>query len=133
MGAYAASQEIRLMSVADIMVSGSLALVLGVAFKENCPDLRNTRVIDLVNELEAYNVSVDLFDPRVDAELARQEYGLELVTRPEPDRYDAVILAVAHDEFRELGIAGIRRLGKRNCILYDVKHVLPADQVDGRL
>ncbi len=108
-------------------------LVLGLAFKENCPDLRNTRVVDIVAELRAYNAEVDVHDPWVSAAQARHEYGLELVATPPPGHYDAVILAVAHREFVALGADGIRAFGGPGAVLYDVKRALPRASIDGCL
>ncbi len=108
-------------------------LILGLAFKENCPDLRNTRVLDIVEELHSYNAEVGIHDPWVSAEEARQEYGLELVAEPEPGAYDAVIVAVAHREFIELGADRIRALCAPGGVLFDVKRALPRDRVDGSL
>jgi UDP-N-acetyl-D-galactosamine dehydrogenase len=108
-------------------------LVMGLAFKENCPDLRNTRVIDVVNELKEYHIDVAIYDPCVDAKEARREYGVELVVAPQAGAYDAVILAVAHRQFVELGAVGIRRLCRASSVLYDVKSVLPKGAADGRL
>jgi UDP-N-acetyl-D-galactosamine dehydrogenase len=133
MGGYVAEQVFKLMSQSHLRVSDSRVLVLGLAFKENCADLRNTRVIDVVRELQSYSVKVDVYDPWVDAAEAQQEYDVTPVTRPDSGAYDAIVLAVAHRQFRELGIEGIRAMGKKNCVLYDVKHVLPYTEVDGRL
>jgi UDP-N-acetyl-D-galactosamine dehydrogenase len=108
-------------------------LVLGLAFKENCPDLRNTRVVEIVHALRGYNTEVDVFDPWVDAAEARHEYGLELVDAPAAGAYDAIIVAVGHRQFAALGSAGIRAFGKPSSVLYDVKYVLPRAEVDGRL
>ena len=133
MGKYIAEQVIKLMMSHKIQVSGSRVLVLGLAFKENCPDLRNSRVIDIVNELVKYNALVDVHDPLVDAENALDEYSISMLAEPQPDTYDAVIIAVAHNEFRANGAAGLRALCKADGILYDVKYLLPAAEVDGRL
>ena len=133
MGTYIAGQVFKLMNQSHLQVCDSRVLVLGLAFKENCPDLRNTRVVDVITELQSYNVNVDVYDPWVDTEAARHEYDITLIARPEAGSYDAIILAVAHDEFRELGAQGIRVFGKSACVLYDVKHVLPLSEVDGRL
>ncbi len=133
MGAYVAQQVIKLMTQRGVSVVGARILVLGLTFKENCPDLRNTRVIDIVHELNDYHIDVDVHDPWVDPEEARHEYGLELVSEPEAGRYDAVILAVAHAQFRDMGIDAIRRLCRPKHVIYDVKYVLPKDQVDARL
>jgi len=133
MGKYIAGQVIRLMNRSGITVGKSRVLVMGLAFKENCPDLRNTRIIDLVNALKDDCVDVDVYDPWVDPEETVREYGLELTADLEPGSYDGIIMATAHDSFRELGVERIRSFGKGKCVLYDVKNVLPADQVDGRL
>ncbi|HEY0973780.1 MAG TPA: Vi polysaccharide biosynthesis UDP-N-acetylglucosamine C-6 dehydrogenase TviB [Solimonas sp.] len=133
MGPYVADEVIKLMLRKGISPVGARVLVLGLAFKENCPDQRNTRVIDIVETLVGYNVGVDVHDPLVDADEAVQEYGLQLVARPGLGAYDAVVLAVAHAEFRALGTSGIRALGKPGCVVYDVKCVLPRGDVDGRL
>jgi len=133
MGAYVANQVIKLMNKAHLKVCDSRILVMGLAFKENCPDLRNTRVVDVVEELQSFNVNVDIYDPWVDAGEIEQVYGVTPVRQPENGVYDAVVLAVAHDQFRELGAEGLRAFGKDICVLYDVKHILPADAVDGRL
>lgn len=106
---------------------------MGLAFKENCPDLRNTRIIDLINALKDDCVDVDVHDPWVNPEASVGEYGLELTVDLRAGVYDAIIIATAHDSFRDMGVERIRRLGKETCVLYDVKNVLPADQVDGRL
>ena len=109
-------------------------LILGLAFKENCPDLRNTRVVDIVRTLESYNAQVEVFDPWVDAAEAQHEYGLSPIAAPQQGAYDAIILAVGHDQFRALGGDGVRAFGKPDgSVVYDVKHVLPRNAVDGRL
>ncbi|KAF1695296.1 Vi polysaccharide biosynthesis UDP-N-acetylglucosamine C-6 dehydrogenase TviB [Pseudoxanthomonas koreensis] len=133
MGGYVADQVIRLMVRKGINPVGARVLVLGLAFKENCPDLRNTRVIDIVQALRGYNAQVDVHDPWVDAAESRHEYGLELSGTPEQGAYDAIVVAVGHRQFAALGAAGIRAFGKPGAILYDVKYVLPRDAVDGRL
>ena len=133
MGAHVASEVIRLMLHKRINPVQARILVLGLAFKENCPDLRNTRVLDIVDALRGYSVLVDVHDPWVDAAEAEHEYALKPVAVPERGAYDAVIVAVAHQQFAELGAEGIRAFGKPESILYDVKYVLPRDAVDGRL
>ncbi|KPN17061.1 Vi polysaccharide biosynthesis protein VipA/TviB [Xanthomonas sp. Mitacek01] len=132
MGPYVANEVIRLMVRRGINPVRARVLVLGLAFKENCPDLRNTRVVDIIESLEGYNARVDVFDPWVDPEEARHEYGLTL-TNPENGKYDAVVIAVAHKEFKELGGAGIRLLAKPEGIIYDIKYTLPRNEVDGRI
>ncbi|HAD09743.1 MAG TPA: Vi polysaccharide biosynthesis protein VipA/TviB [Porticoccaceae bacterium] len=133
MGEYVASQVARLMIGAKIPLQGARLLVMGLTFKEDCPDIRNTKVIDLVNALRGRGAQVDVHDPWVEVEAAKREYGLELIEQPQADKYDAVVLAVAHRSFRELGVEAIRGYGKNSHILYDLKSVFAADQVDGRL
>jgi UDP-N-acetyl-D-galactosamine dehydrogenase len=133
MGPYIAERVSRLMMHKRIHVVDSKILVMGLTFKENCPDLRNTKVIDIINEFKAFNANVDVYDPWADAAEAQHEYGFEPIRQPMEGQYDAVVLAVAHRQFAEMGIEKIRALGKPNSVLYDVKYVFPADQVDGRL
>lgn len=133
MGRHIAGQVIKLMMHHKIQVSGASVLVMGLAFKENCPDLRNSRVIDIIRELERYNILVDAHDPWVDTDNAKSEYDIDLVAEPEQGAYDAVILAVAHDVFAETGVDRLRAFCKPDGILYDVKYLLPAEAVDGRL
>lgn len=133
MGRYVTSKVVKLMTKRRLHVAGARILILGFTFKENCPDLRNTRVIDIVREFESYDAVVDIYDPWVDSDVAREEYGIEPVLEPQPGVYDAIVVAVAHDAFAELGEGGIRAFGKPQSILFDVKYVLPASAVDGRL
>jgi UDP-N-acetyl-D-galactosamine dehydrogenase len=133
MGPYIAERVSRLMMHKRIHVVDSKILVMGLTFKENCPDLRNTKVIDIINEFKAFNANVDVYDPWADAAEAQHEYGFEPIRQPMEGQYDAIVLAVAHRQFAEIGIEKIRALGKPNSVLYDVKYVFPADQVDGRL
>ena len=133
MSLYVASQVIKRMLSKDIQPLRSRVLILGLTFKENCPDVRNTKVVDIKRELESYGVTIDVHDPWVDREEARHEYAIELVDAPEKGAYDGVIIAVAHDEFRELGAQGIRAFGKKDSVLYDIKYVLASDEVDDRL
>ena len=133
MGIYAANQVLRLMARHGIGAVGARVLVLGLTFKEDCPDLRNTRVVDLVRELQDAGAEVDVHDPWADADEARSEYGIEPVVRPQSGRYDALVLAVAHRCFRELGAAGVRALGRAGAVLYDLKRVLPPGGADGAL
>lgn len=133
MGSHVAQRVIKLMTQRRIQVANANVLVLGLAFKENCPDLRNTRVIDLVNEFRAYDTRVDVYDPWVGAAEARHEYGLDLLAELGAEKYDAIILAVAHRQFVEMGAENIRALGKPNSILFDVKHALAKSAVDDRL
>jgi UDP-N-acetyl-D-galactosamine dehydrogenase len=133
MSLYVTSQVIKLMLGKGIQPSGSKALVLGLSFKENCPDVRNTKVVDIVNEMQSYGIDVDVHDPWVDVDQAKREYDIDLVAAPKSKAYDVVIIAVAHDEFRALGQDGLRSFGKETSVLYDIKYVLPASLVDDRL
>ncbi|MZR13835.1 Vi polysaccharide biosynthesis UDP-N-acetylglucosamine C-6 dehydrogenase TviB [Maritimibacter sp. DP07] len=133
MGAYVAGQVVKAMLRKRIHVDGSRVLVMGLTFKENCPDLRNTRVVDVVTELREYGVNVDVFDPWADPAEAQEEYGLELVAAPETGAYDGIVLAVAHDEFREMGREKIRKLGREAHVLYDLKHLFPDHDVELQL
>ena len=133
MGSFVATQVLRLMAQRQINIVGAKVLVLGLAFKENCPDLRNTRVVDIVRELSDYHAQVDVYDPWVDAHEAQDEYGITPIAQPLPAAYDAIVVAVGHRQFAELGSAGLRAFGKPGAVLYDVKYVLPRADVDGRL
>ena len=133
MGTYVAGQMVKAMLKRGIAVHGARVLVLGLTFKENCPDLRNTRVVDVVAELVDHGIAVDIHDPWVDAEEATAEYGLTLIATPDPRAYDGILLAVAHDEFRTLGEAGLRAFGKADHVLFDLKSVLPAGASEVRL
>jgi UDP-N-acetyl-D-galactosamine dehydrogenase len=133
MAAHVANRVLKLMIKRNIAPSSSRVLVLGLTFKENCPDVRNTKVADLVRELEAFRCEVDVFDPWVDKEEAEREYGIRPVDEPDKDGYDAIVLAVAHRQFIELGYERIREWGRPNLVIYDIKNVLPKDKVDGRL
>jgi len=133
MGAYVAGQMVKAMLKRRIQVDGARVLILGLAFKENCPDLRNTRVVDAIFELREFGVLVDVYDPWADPEMAMREYSVELIERPENDTYDGVLLAVAHNEFREMGAKKIRSLGRSPHVLYDLKNLFEADESDLRL
>ena len=133
MGQYVAESVVKRLTRAKIQVVDARILVLGLTFKENCPDLRNTRVTDVIHELQTYNANVDVYDPWVDPLEAEEEYGIQPIKEPQPNQYDAIILAVPHRQFVEMGAAKIRALGKSNHILFDVKYVLPVGQSDARL
>ena len=133
MGAYVASQLVKAMLKRRGHVDSARVLILGLAFKENCPDMRNTRVVDVVAELRDYGVHVDVHDPWVDAADVQKEYGLTLVTTPEPEAYDGVILAVAHDSYREAGAAVLRGYGRPGHVFCDLKSVFARDESDLRL
>jgi UDP-N-acetyl-D-galactosamine dehydrogenase len=133
MGQYVVSQLVKGMLQKRIQVDQSNVLVMGLTFKENCPDLRNTKVIDIVHELKEYNINVDIIDPLCASEEAEREYGVSLISEPKNNHYDAVILAVAHDQFKALGIDEIKAYGKESHVLYDLKCVLDKNNVDMRL
>ena len=133
MGEYVVAQLVKAMVKRRIHVDGARVLIMGLTFKENCPDLRNTRVIDIISELADYNIVVDVFDPWAAAEEAEHEYGIKLLSTPAPDSYDAIVLAVAHSQFADMGARHIRSLGKANHVLYDLKYLLDNDESDIRL
>jgi UDP-N-acetyl-D-glucosamine/UDP-N-acetyl-D-galactosamine dehydrogenase len=133
MGKYVANEITNLMTKKRIPIVDSNILIMGLTFKENCPDLRNTRVVDVVEELSSFHCNIDVYDPWIDNEESIRECGITPVEQPEQGKYDAVIIAVAHHQFKAMGIDAIRALGKESHILYDIKYILPAEQVDGRL
>jgi UDP-N-acetyl-D-galactosamine dehydrogenase len=133
MGAFVGSEVVKLIARRGGVSRDSRALILGLTFKENCPDLRNTRVIDIITELAGYGISCDVHDPWADPDEARAALGIDLVEPAQGGVYDAVVIAVAHRQLAALGAEALRRLAKPDGILYDVKHLLPADRVDGRL
>ncbi|MBS3965492.1 MAG: Vi polysaccharide biosynthesis UDP-N-acetylglucosamine C-6 dehydrogenase TviB [Methylomonas sp.] len=133
MGVYVVSQVVKLMIKKRIHVQEANVLIMGLTFKENCPDIRNTRVVDIVAELQSYGANVDVYDPWVDADEAVHEYGIRPIEKPTPGKYDAIILAVAHSEFKQTPIADIRALGTADTIIYDLKYLFPANQTDARL
>ena len=133
MGSYVADQVSKLMTKKHIHVVDANILIMGLTFKENCPDLRNTRVVDLVEEFEGFNCNVDVYDPWVDKDEAVHEYDIKPIDQPTEGKYDAILLAVAHDEFKALTLEQIKSFGKDNHILYDIKYLLDANEVDGRL
>jgi UDP-N-acetyl-D-galactosamine dehydrogenase len=133
MGVYVVSQLIKAMVKRRIQVNDSKVLIMGLAFKENCPDLRNTRVIDIVTELKDYNCDVDVFDPWINHQEAQELYGITPIIALEPKAYDAIIIAVAHRYFKEMSAKEIRALGKPVSILYDLKYILKAEESDLRL
>jgi UDP-N-acetyl-D-galactosamine dehydrogenase len=133
MSLYVAGQIMQRMAAKRIHVKGARVLVLGITFKENCPDIRNSKVVDVVRELAKHGARVDIYDPWADAAEFRHEYGLKLTRALKPRHYDVAVMAVAHREFRELGVRGARRVLRKPHVLYDIKHVFPAAEVDGRL
>jgi UDP-N-acetyl-D-galactosamine dehydrogenase len=133
MGTHVAQQVIELMLKNKQHIVDAKILMLGLTFKENCPDIRNTRITDIMDELTSYHAQVDVHDPWVNKEDAARELDINLIEKPQADHYDAIIIGVAHEQFKTMGIEAIRKLGKSNAIIYDVKYLYPADQVDGRL
>lgn len=134
MGLYVASEVVKLMVKRGKSLPKSRILVLGFTFKENCPDVRNTRVIDVIQELRSYGAAVDTYDPWANAVEVRAEYGIELLKEmPQAGSYDAMVLAVSHQQFQDMGAAAIRAFGREDAVVYDIKSMLPADQVDARL
>jgi len=133
MGEYVASRLVKLMTQKRLQVCQANILILGLTFKENCPDIRNTRVTDIIKELESYNARVDVYDPWANPAEVREEYGINLVGELLTGKYDAVVIAVAHREFKTMGAQAIRALAKPDGILFDVKHALPHDTVDDHL
>lgn len=133
MGRFVASEMIKAMLKKEIQVKGARVLVMGLAFKENCPDLRNTRVIDVINELKEYQVLVDLYDPWINVDDVRGEYGVELLVDLPREAYDGIVVAVAHKQFKELSTQELRSLGKSNHVVFDLKYVVQKDIADIRL
>jgi UDP-N-acetyl-D-galactosamine dehydrogenase len=132
MGAYVAEQLVKALLKRRIQVNGARVLILGLAFKENCPDIRNTRVADVVEELFTYGVQVDVLDPWVDGHEAEAEYDLSLLTTPVAGQYDGIVIAVGHEQFRAMGPQEIRKLGKPSHVLYDLKYVFGSEESDLR-
>ena len=133
MGLHVAGQVVKLMTNKRIHIWEARILIMGLTFKEDCPDLRNTRVVDVYEELKGHGAEVDVYDPWANPEEARQEYGITLVPTLTPATYDAIVLAVAHQRFREMGVERIRQLGRATSVIYDLKYLFPATAVDGRL
>jgi UDP-N-acetyl-D-galactosamine dehydrogenase len=133
MGAYVVAQIVKAMTKKRIQVDGAKVLVMGLTFKENCPDVRNTRVVDIVTELKDYNCEVDVYDPWVSVQEAQHEYSITPIATPDSGKYDAIILAVAHQQFKDMGASAIRALGKQVSVLYDLKYVLSYSESDLRL
>ena len=133
MGEFVAGQVVKMLTQRRVHVVGANILILGLAFKENCPDLRNTRVVDIVAELDTYHANVEVYDPWIDPDEAKHEYDITPVSTLEEGRYDAIILAVGHQQFMDMGATKIRSLGRENHVLYDIKSALPKDSVDARL
>ncbi len=130
---HVVTEIVKLMNRKRIVTNGARALVLGITFKENCPDVRNSKAVDVVRELAKYGVQVDIHDPWAERRECEREYGLRPLRKPRPNYYDLIVLAVAHEQFRKLGAAAIHKFGRKNHVLYDIKHALPATEVDARL
>jgi UDP-N-acetyl-D-galactosamine dehydrogenase len=133
MGIYVAECITELMIKKRIHVKGSRILMMGLTFKENCPDLRNSKVVDVIKELKKFGAKIDVYDPWVDSKEAEHEYGFKTIRSPSKGKYDAIVLAVAHKEFKEMGVNAIRAFAKKPHVLYDIKYLFDADEVDGRL
>lgn len=133
MGEYVVSRLVKLMLKKRLHVQDSNVLIMGLTFKENCPDLRNTRVVDIIKELETYGVNIHVYDPWVDPEEAVVEYGIKPIATLEEGRFDAIVLAVAHEQFKQMDIKQVRALGKPDSVIYDLKYLFPADLTDERL
>ncbi|HET9862528.1 MAG TPA: UDP binding domain-containing protein, partial [Steroidobacteraceae bacterium] len=130
---HVAGEIIKLMATKGILAKGSRILVLGLTFKENCPDIRNSKVADMVRELKRFGARVDVHDPWIDSAEAEHEYGIRPIKRISTGVYDAAVVAVGHRQFREYGAERVRKACKKNHVVYDIKYVFPAHQVDGRL
>ena len=133
MGRYVVAELVKAMIKRSIQIHGAKVLVMGLTFKENCPDIRNTKVVDILSELKEYDITADVYDPWVDAAEAQHEYGITPISQPEQGAYDAVILAVGHNEFRKLGAEGVRSLTKTDGVVYDLKYIFAAAATDLRL
>jgi UDP-N-acetyl-D-galactosamine dehydrogenase len=133
MGTYVAGEVVRLLTARKLPVKGARVLVMGLTFKENCPDLRNSKVVDVINELARYGANVEVYDPWVKPAAARHEYGLRPIARPRNRSYDAIVVAVPHRLFRDMGLRTIRRLGRPRHVLYDVRYLFRRGASDGRL
>ena len=133
MGFYVVEQVIKLMTRKSINILNAHVLIMGLSFKENCPDIRNTRVVDLVDGFNGFNLNVDVYDKWADKDQAINEYGIKLIDQPEEGKYDAIIFAVAHNEFKKLSLNQIKNFGRKNHIIYDIKYILDLNDVDGRL
>ena len=133
MGEYVVSRLVKKMLNEKILVNGANVLLLGITFKENCPDIRNTKVVDIADEISNYHVNLDIYDPWAESEEVMDEYGLSLIDEPEDGKYDAIIAAVAHEQFREWGTDKLKALGKDNCVIFDLKYIFDKNEVDIRL
>ena len=133
MGSFVVSEVLKLMAKKRLSIVGANVLIMGLSFKENCPDLRNTRVIGMVEELESYNANVEVCDPWVNVDDLKNEQQLKVIKQPTKGSYDAIIIAVSHDQFKALGVNAVRAFGKPNHVLYDIKYLFASNETDGRL
>jgi UDP-N-acetyl-D-galactosamine dehydrogenase len=133
MAGYVAERVAQLMGKKSLLVNRARVLVMGLTFKENCPDVRNSKVVDLIKALEKFGAKVDAWDPWVDPKLVKHEYGITPIAKPKTGAYDAVVMAVAHNQFKDMGVRGVKKLMKKKNVLFDIKHVFKAKDVDGRL
>jgi UDP-N-acetyl-D-glucosamine/UDP-N-acetyl-D-galactosamine dehydrogenase len=133
MATYVVSQLVKTMLKRRIHVDGARVLVMGLTFKENCPDIRNTKVVDIIRELREFNICVDVYDPWAECDEVHHEYGLNLSSQPQSGLYDGIILAVGHSQFKDMGVHAIRALGKSQHVLYDLKYIFPQSDTDLRL
>ena len=133
MANYVVSQLVKQMLKSKIQVEGSTVLIMGITFKENCPDIRNTKVVDIISELKQYNINSDIFDPICNGDEVKIEYGYDIIEQPKPDTYDAIILTVAHDDFMVMGIDAIKQFGKIEHVLFDLKYLFKKNQSDIRI
>jgi len=133
MGQYVATSVIKLMVRKNINAAKAKILVMGLTFKENCPDLRNTKIVDIIHEFVDYGIDVDVYDPWVNQSEAASEYNLNMVDKPQPQQYDGIVLAVSHKQFIEMGVDKIKAFGRENSVIFDVKNIFPVDKVDGCL
>ena len=133
MGSFVVSEVLKLMAKKRLSIVGANVLIMGLSFKENCPDLRNTRVIGMVEELESYNANVEVYDPWVNVDDLKNEQQLKVIKQPTKGSYDAIIIAVSHDQFKALGVNAVRAFGKPNHVLYDIKYLFASNETDGRL
>ena len=132
MGSYVAQETVKMMIEKGATIKGAHTLVLGITFKENCPDIRNSRVIDIINELQSYHINVDVFDPWASADEVKEEYGLDLISEASKlsEAYDSIIIAVAHQEFMAIDLKSLKH---PQTVVFDVKGLLPKVEVDARL
>ncbi len=133
MGTYVVDQVCKLMIKKRIHIDDSNILIMGLTFKENCPDLRNSKIIDLIKGFKYFNSNVDVYDPWADRDEALKEYDVELIEKPKVGKYDAIVLAVSHEQYKKINIEQLRAYGKNEHVIYDIKCIFPQDQVDGRL